>query len=74
MISNVGLNLSDSGLNFLYAFFIFWSLIIVVGVILQVYEMGFRPGNFKKRGRELFRKYVHQLERKHRPPKQHHVQ
>lgn len=53
---------SDSGLTFLYAFFIFWSFLILVGVVLEFFELGFRWGNFKTQSGELWKKFFDWLE------------
>ena len=62
MGTSVGLSGGDAGVNFLFIFLVFWALVIVAGVVLQLYEMGFHRGHWIERTKEIYRKWIGHLE------------
>lgn len=53
---------TDTGLNFLIVFFVFWTLLIVVGIILEFVQLGLKPGHMIERIKELYRNLIERLE------------
>lgn len=59
----------DTGYAFLVGFFLFWTLQIVVGIIVEVANLGYHRGNFREHTKELYQEFLHRLEsnsKKHR--------
>lgn len=53
---------SDVGYNFLVAFFIFWTLQILIGVMLKMKNFGINRKNYRHRIHDLMHDYINRLE------------
>lgn len=53
--------MSDIGYVLLLAFFIFWTVQILVGVIVELANLGYHRGNFVSHTKELFNSFIYRL-------------
>lgn len=58
--------MSDIGYVLLLAFFIFWTVQILISVIVEFANLGYHRGNFVSHTKELFRSFLYRL---NHPPK-----
>ncbi|WPU66792.1 hypothetical protein [Peredibacter starrii] len=53
---------SDVGYNFLVCFFLFWTVQIIIGIIIKLKNLGFTCENYRHRAQDLLHEYVNKLE------------